>query len=139
MKLIVAGPRDYKNEKLVHAYLDLNLLELRHSKKNIDVLVHGCADGVDSFAKEWAEVNGIPTDDTPADWATYGKRAGPFRNAIMAQKGDELIAFTRGYTPGTYNMIQEMKKVRKPVLIVPDTTQLSDILRAIEGMKNGCS
>ncbi len=137
MKIVVAGPRDYKNERLVRAYLDLHFLELEFAGKGELSILEGGATGVDTFARQWAEDNNIPHETEKAEWDKYGKRAGPYRNAIMAQKGNELVAFTTGYTPGTYNMIQQMKGMKKKVIVVPDTTNVDDILKEIEQVKEG--
>jgi hypothetical protein len=45
----------------------------------------------------------------PADWGTFGKRAGPIRNKQMLEEGkpDLVIAFWDGNSPGTKNMIDQ--------------------------------
>ncbi|PZM82128.1 DUF2493 domain-containing protein [Candidatus Gracilibacteria bacterium] len=112
MKVIIAGPRDFKNESFIHMKLD----EL--SKKiEISEVIHGLATGVDTFAGRWANKNNMPVLEFPAEWDKYGKRAGYIRNKQMSEVGDYLIAFYGG-SKGTGMMIEIMKKLNKPVTIV---------------------
>lgn len=59
----------------------------------------------------------IPVKRFPADWDRHGRAAGPIRNCQMAQYADALIAIWDGKSRGTKNMIDEMNKCGKPVLI----------------------
>jgi hypothetical protein len=47
----------------------------------------------------------IPLKLFPAEWITYGMKAGPIRNHGMAQYADALIAIWDGKSKGTGNMI----------------------------------
>lgn len=40
----------------------------------------------------------------PADWTTYGKKAGYIRNEAMAEKADAVIVFWDGKSPGAGHM-----------------------------------
>ena len=50
----------------------------------------------------------------PAQWDLYGRAAGPIRNAQMADYADAAIIIWDGKSPGSLNMIKEVKKVNKP-------------------------
>ena len=67
-------------------------------------IVTGGAPGVDTRAFDWAWARGIPVRTFVADWKTYGRAAGPIRNAKMAEYAEALIAFPGGR--GTKNMIE---------------------------------
>ena len=70
------------------------------------VVISGAARGADRLGEMWAEAASVPVERFPADWRTYGKRAGYIRNAAMAEVADALIAIWDGQSPGTANMIQ---------------------------------
>lgn len=100
MKLIIAGGRDHNLSQEDFDYLD----EI-HRVRGVTEVVCGMANGVDMDGYEWAKKNKIPVKEFPADWAKYGKSAGPIRNREMAKYADALFAFSGGR--GTDNMINE--------------------------------
>ena len=58
-----------------------------------------------------------------ADWERFGKVAGVRRNHQMAQAGDMLLAFWDGQSAGTAHMVQCMRQLGKPVVVIRfDTT-----------------
>lgn len=71
----------------------------------ITTVLSGGARGVDRDGEEWARLNSKILVIHPADWNRHGKRAGPIRNAQMAQEADALIALWDGVSPGTQSMI----------------------------------
>jgi hypothetical protein len=96
---IVAGGRDFSDQETLFRVLDQYVVD-------DDKVVHGgCPRGVDSLAQTWAENNNFDVSAYPADWHTFGRSAGPRRNAVMAQESDGLIAFWDGKSRGTRNMI----------------------------------
>ncbi len=98
MKTIIAGGRDFKPTEAHFRYLD----DCRDALPITEV-VSGGAKGADEFGEAWAASRGVPVERFPADWAAYGKAAGPMRNAEMAAYADALIAFPGGR--GTASMI----------------------------------
>lgn len=108
MKTIIAGGRDFK---------DIILFMECIENHTITEVVCGKAKGADSLGEDWAIENGIPVDEYPADWARYGRGAGPVRNKQMADNADALIAFWDGYSKGTWNMIQLAQKYNLEVTI----------------------
>jgi hypothetical protein len=101
VKVLVCGGRDYTDSAFVSYVLDVI-----HAKKSITLVIHGCANGADSFAQQWSEAH--PGECTsfgvPADWKKHGSRAGPVRNRLMLELGkpDLVIAFEGG--AGTRDM-----------------------------------
>lgn len=75
------------------------------SNFDISMVISGTAKGVDRIGEAWAIENEIPLMTFPADWQTYGKRAGFVRNKQMAEEADALIAVWDGESPGTKMMI----------------------------------
>ena len=101
MRVIIAGSRE----------LTPNIdLIVKKSTFKITQLICGMARGVDIAGYNWAKQHNIPILEFPADWTTYGKRAGYLRNKVMAQNADALIAIWDGYSKGTQHMINLAKQ-----------------------------
>ena len=98
MKTIIAGGRDFKPLAMDRQILD----ELKETLPITEV-VCGMARGADAFGKEWAEAQGIPVKEFPAQWNLYGRRAGYMRNSEMGEYAEALVAFPGGF--GTTSMI----------------------------------
>lgn len=55
------------------------------------VIVHGdCPTGADAWADQYAIENWIEVERHPADWRSYGKRAGFIRNDKMVDAGADI-------------------------------------------------
>ena len=85
--------------------------------------IEGGAKGADFLTRVWVKYRQIETDyfsfvEYPADWKTYGKRAGHIRNAQMLNEGkpDLVIAFPGGR--GTQDMVDKATHAGVPVLEV---------------------
>lgn len=120
MKVIIAGSRHMP----FSAYPLVAKAAVRFQEftgQPITEVVCGMARGADTFGMKWAitEAN-LPVKKFPADWNTYGKRAGPIRNGEMADYADGLIAFLWSGSRGTANMIQQMQNRNKPCYIIYD-------------------
>jgi hypothetical protein len=127
MKLIIAGGRDVTE----FSFLKAALMESGYWKqygKSIEV-VCGMAKGADLLGKKFAEKNGLVVYPFPADWETYGNRAGPIRNAEMgafAKKHEgALLALWDGKSKGTKNMIDWAVKnaLTNHVYMIPKETE----------------
>lgn len=86
----------------------MDTLDHQRTTRKITSIGNGDAVGADRTSSAWAELNDIPVDKFPitkGEWVTYGKAAGPMRNARMLKVFNPgiVIAF-RGGT-GTENMI----------------------------------
>jgi hypothetical protein len=111
VKVIFAGSRTVKDASLPSVAL-CNSPWLAE----ITEVVHGGCRGVDSLAHD--AFDGLfPVKVFPADWKAHGRAAGPIRNREMAQYADALIAIWDGKSRGTANMIEEMKRIGKPVYV----------------------
>lgn len=109
MKVIIAGSREITSYQVVKdAWLT--------SEFGMTEVVSGGARGVDRLGEKLAEELSLPVQKFIPDWE-LGKGAGYVRNKAMANYADALIAVWDGVSKGTKNMIDEMKKLGKPVHI----------------------
>lgn len=120
-RIIVAGGRDFDDYKLLRNTLNWYLA----SPKSVDevvweqvTIVSGCANGADTLGLKYAKEFKHRIKRFPADWDTYGKSAGPLRNAEMGKYADELVAFWDGKSRGTKDMIDRMLRRKKKVCVV---------------------
>jgi len=105
VKVIIAGGRDFKDYDLLCRKADKIL-----SRQSEIEIVSGAAKGADKLGERYAQERGYPIKRFPADWGTWGNRAGYLRNEEMAEYGDALIAFWNGTSKGTQHMINIAKK-----------------------------
>lgn len=110
MKTIIAGTRSYND------YEEVKQIMLAFD--DTTEVVSGCARGADTLGERWANENKIPVKRFPADWKTYGKRAGYIRNRQMGEYADNLIAFWDGQSKGTEHMINIMRELDKFICVV---------------------
>ncbi len=104
MKVIIAGGRDiFFYDALEKA------IETCPFKDEITEVVYGGATGVDRMGKCWANEHSIPVKTFNADWASYGKAAGPIRNGQMAEYADALILIWDGKSSGSGDMLRRAK------------------------------
>jgi hypothetical protein len=91
------------------------------------VVRHGaCPHGGDMQADAWARSQryaGLPVraDRWPADWTTYGKRAGYIRNVGMVQAeptADVCVAFIRDLSKGASNCAELAERAGIPVQVI---------------------
>lgn len=114
MKTIIAGSRS------LHGTLTLasltNLIETVIPWKITEV-VSGTAIGVDRLGEKWAEVNGIPVKQFPADWQTHGRAAGMIRNEQMGRYADAGIVIIDKGSRGSTHMANRLSLHDRPRLI----------------------
>ena len=96
-------------------------------EKNSDlVVISGGAPGADNLSVEVAKELGIPTIKYYANWAKWGKAAGPIRNSEMLRDGepDAVVAFRKGpVSIGTDDCINEARKLGIIVHIISEKTK----------------
>lgn len=118
VKLVIAGSRSLEPSldrihDAVDALLEDDIVPCE--------IVSGCARGVDRAGEQWAASVGLPIRRfaiTQRDWQTYGRSAGPRRNAEMARYAGALLAFWDGRSNGTRDMIDVMRRRGKPVRVM---------------------
>lgn len=109
---IIAGSRGITDPKLLQTSIE-------QCGWDINTVVCGLATGPDTLGMLWARQNNIPVEFFPADWKKYGRSAGMYRNALMADAAEGLIALWDGVSKGTANMINlaKSKKLKLHVQI----------------------
>ncbi|MBQ4316605.1 MAG: DUF2493 domain-containing protein [Oscillospiraceae bacterium] len=115
MQIVICGCRDFYDKKVFTEFVDKCLAETA-SEREICILSGHCS-GVDAMAEEYAAEHGLKVKLYPAEWARYGKAAGPKRNNQMAKDASAVIAFWDGRSRGTKNMIDTATKLNKPVFV----------------------
>lgn len=85
------------------------------------VVIVGDARGADTIAAQEAIRAGLSVVVVSADWATYGRSAGPVRNARMLRYCPALvIAFWDGASSGTLDMLTRAHRIGiRTILITP--------------------
>ena len=89
---LVTGSRKFTNREYVWQVLDFH---------TPDLIVHGGATGVDTFADQWAFWHGVPRTIfaiSSKQWQDYGRGEGGYRNGDMVTYLREIATF--GPIPG---------------------------------------
>ncbi len=83
------------------------------------VVVHGDCQGVDEQAGSAARNHELEVHSYPADWAKYGRAAGPIRNQQMLddEQPNLVVAFHSNFekSKGTKNMLEQADKRGIPI------------------------
>lgn len=95
-----------------------------HGRYVLTVVHGGCPTGADALAAHWATGHdNVRTEVFPADWDTYGRRAGPIRNQAMIDSLDPdrlnqhlVVAAWDGKSRGTLSTIRFARKANIPVI-----------------------
>lgn len=90
MRILVTGSRDWTDWNLINDTLN------EYAWEQDITIVHGdCPTGADVMAQKWCDYQlGGRSEKYPADWKTFGKKAGPLRNQKMVMLGaDVCLAF----------------------------------------------
>lgn len=124
--VLVCGGRHYGDYDRVRDALDL-LHRSRALGGPITQVVHGGAAGADSLAQRWAVDRKLPVQAYAADWARYGRGAGPRRNATMLQqaKPDLVVAFPGG--AGTHDMVARARRAGVTVYDLGEANDISNL------------
>ncbi len=111
MKLIIAGSRTFTDyQRLCQV--------LAPDRHRIAQVLTGGARGADQLGYRWAWKHQVRHQLFRAEWERFGKSAGMRRNHQMAQAGDVLVACWDGQSPGTAHMVQCMRQLGKPVVVI---------------------
>lgn len=105
MLILVTGDRNWNDEQCIYDALA--------SYQGDHTLIHGAARGADTIATNAAKLLGWGIVAFPANWAAYGRAAGPLRNQEMLETGPDLvIAFHPDLTKskGTRDMVTRARR-----------------------------
>lgn len=107
----VVGSRQFSDKPCVE-----NIIAILAERWGGDLkVISGGAGGVDSWARDYCIGNGIWFEEFPADWNSYGKRAGFLRNQQMIEMSQGVVAFWDGKSKGTKLTIDLALQHRKPL------------------------
>ena len=117
---LVVGSRTFNNYDLLQAKLDFLL---QNKVKGGITIVSGGARGADTLAELYAKKHNYHLKVFPADWNTFGKRAGYIRNEVMHEyiskfKERGVVAFWDYKSKGTAHNFPLAKKYKTPLRIV---------------------
>lgn len=107
MKLLIVGSRSIKN-------FDLS----DYVTYEVDMIISGGANGVDSLAEEYADKKKLSKIIIRPRYDLYGRAAPIKRNEIMVDMADEVLVIWDGVSRGTKYTADYAKKKNKPVRIV---------------------
>lgn len=110
-KLLIAGSRTLDID--LHMLGGI-LLQLGFDDWNKLEIVHGGANGVDKSADKFADHWKLKKKVFLYK-SELGKAGGPVRNTEMGKYSDELVLIWDGTSKGSLNMLETMKKLKKPV------------------------
>lgn len=111
-KLAVVGSRGFGHEKEV-----TDQIKLVVDSTKIDTIVSGGAKGIDTYAEQWADKNGLNKIIHLAEWDKYGNSAGYRRNIDIINDADAVMVFWKDNSPGTKISIDLAKKEDKPTFV----------------------
>ena len=106
MKIAIIGSRNLKVANL-EKYLPESVTEI----------VSGGAMGIDSCARSYAKQNGLKLTEFLPNYDDFGKKAPLIRNIEIIKYADAVLAFWDGKSRGTKHVIDNCKKLGKPVKI----------------------
>ena len=109
-RIIITGGRKRDTEDDYNRMADMliDIGDFWSRSWGLVIIQGGCPTGVDALARRFADEYDVAVESYPADWARYGRAAGPKRNQAMADAGADLcLAFpSRGRSAGTWDMIR---------------------------------
>lgn len=107
MKVAVIGSRQLVVDNL-ECYLPDETIEI----------VSGGARGIDTCARNYAIQNGLKLTEFLPEYDKYGRSAPLRRNITIIEHADLVLAFWDGKSRGTKFVIDNCKKMNKPVKVV---------------------
>ena len=107
MKLLIVGSRSIQK-------FDLS----PYVSKEVDTIISGGANGVDTLAEEYADKNRLTKLIMRPAYARYGKGAPLKRNEEMVKLADSVLVIWDGKSRGTKYTAEFAKKEGKPVTVV---------------------
>lgn len=119
MRVLICGGRNYSDWHTFHEFM----WNLAKDRGPFTAVIHGGARGADAMAGMWVKGYDPKIEERyDADWATYGRIAGPIRNKKMLVEGrpDLVVAFPGG--KGTNDMANRAKDAGVEVIRVPSKT-----------------
>ena len=89
----------------------------RYLPKDVAEIISGGARGIDSCAREYAVLRGIPLKEFFPEYERYGRAAPQRRNLKIIESAGLVLAFWNGSSRGTKFVIDACKKRGVPVKV----------------------
>ena len=115
MKVGVIGSRKWKNKKCVHNFLTKN-------RGKISEIISGDAEGPDKMGASWARKNGVDLVVFPPD--SKRKHRYHYRNRLIAERAEVIVAFWDGSSTGTMYTCDYAKRLNKCVIIIKNDNDI---------------
>ena len=107
MKLLVVGSRSITEFDLSPYITD-----------DVDTVISGGAEGIDSLAEQYADLNRLSKYILRPRYDLYGRAAPLKRNEQMINMADAVLVIWDGKSKGTQYTIRYTKKINKPITVV---------------------
>lgn len=107
MKLLIVGSRSIKD-------FDLS----PHIPTDVDTIISGGADGVDSLAEKYADEHRLSKYIIRPRYDLYGRAAPLKRNEQMVDMSDSVLIVWDGRSKGAQYTLKYSQKVNKPLTLV---------------------
>ena len=107
MKLLIVGSRSITN-------FDLS----PHIPANVDTIISGGANGIDTLAEQYADLQRLSKYIIRPRYDHYGRAAPIKRNEKMVDLADELLIVWDGHSKGTLHTITYAKKKGKKITLL---------------------
>jgi len=121
IKILVCGSRDFVDTELIE-----QLVFVDH--EDFTCIIEGGARGADTIAQQLAFKYGMACLHVEANWAKYGRAAGPIRNKWMLEFGQPDIVYAfhtnKALSKGTNNMVNQAINTGITVVEVTDTLEI---------------
>ncbi len=108
-RIAVIGSRKFRYLHLVSDFVKTIPKDL--------VLVSGGSWGVDRMAENTAIEIGLQHKIYQAEWKKYGKKAGVFRNELLLENSDAVVAFWDEQSKGAGYTIRRAKDMKLPLRV----------------------
>ena len=113
-RVLVCGGRRYGDQAMLFGVLDM-----LSEERVINCVMQGGASGADKLARMWAISRNHHVETFNADWAAFGKAAGPFRNQRMIDEGKPTLVLAFAGGRGTADMTRRARSAGMPVQQFP--------------------
>ena len=107
MKLLIVGSRSILNFDL-SPYID----------KDVDTVISGGADGIDTLAEQYADRYGFSKIILRPRYDLYGRAAPLKRNEEMVELADAVLVVWDGHSRGAQYTLKYAQKRGKPVTLI---------------------
>lgn len=115
IRMIIAGGRDFQD----YERLEQNFDSWMEGVDNDNItIISGGARGADRLGERIAEEYNLDLKIYPANWETYGKKAGYIRNQQMANNATHLLAAWDRQSRGTMHMINIAQNMGLQTLVI---------------------